>query len=74
MKATLKFNLPEDDHEFTMATKGADMHSVLWDYDQWLRGKIKYSPETMSEEVYNTYEECRRELHEMMGSHQVSLD
>jgi len=52
MKAVLEFNLPEDDHEFRMATTGANMHSVLWEYDQWLRGNIKYLRTSVD---YNTY-------------------
>ena len=41
-KAILEFNLPEDSHEFDMATQGASMHSVLWEMDQWLRAQYKY--------------------------------
>lgn len=33
MKAKLTFNLPDDEHEFQMAIKGAAMHSVLWEMD-----------------------------------------
>jgi hypothetical protein len=74
MKAILEFNLPEDDHEFRMATTGANMHSVLWEYDQWLRSNIKYAPDTMSDEEHNTYEKCRQQLHEFMSDSNVSFD
>ena len=46
MEAILKFNLPDDDHEFKMATSGASMHSVLWEMDQWLRAQYKYMPDS----------------------------
>lgn len=74
MKATLEFNLPEDDHEFQMAIGGSKFHSVLWDMDQYLRGKIRYAPDDMSEEVLNTWQHCREQLHEFMASYNVSFD
>ena len=55
MKAILEFNLPEDDHEFQMATNGSKFHSVLWEMDQYLRGKIKYAPDDMSDETLQTF-------------------
>jgi hypothetical protein len=74
MKAVLEFNLPEDDHEFEMATSGSKFHSVLWDMDQYLRSKIKYAPDDMSDDTLNTLEQCRSQLHEFMGSYNVSFD
>ena len=49
MKATLTFNLPEDNQEFKLATKASDWWNVCWQMDQWLRKKYKY----MSDEEYN---------------------
>jgi hypothetical protein len=45
MKATLEFNLPEDQQEFYLATKGADWWKVCWDMEQWLRAQYKYMPD-----------------------------
>ena len=45
MEAILKFNMPEDSHEFEMATQGTSMHSELWEMDQWLRAQYKYMPD-----------------------------
>jgi hypothetical protein len=42
MKAILQFNLPEENHEYLNASQGAQMKSILWDLDQWLRAKLKY--------------------------------
>jgi hypothetical protein len=39
-KAILEFNLPEESHEFEMATQGSKMHFVLWKLPihlEWLR-------------------------------------
>jgi len=74
MEAILKFNLPEDYTEFEMATKGSNMHSALWEIDQWLRGRIKYAPDEMSEEAYKAFEECREKLREIIYDNGVNLD
>ena len=74
MKAILEFNLPDDDHQFEMATKGSSFHSVLWEMDQYLRAKIKYAPDDMNEDAFKTFEMCRSQLHEIMGSYNVSVD
>ena len=75
MKAILEFNLPEDSHEFQMATTGAAMHSTLWEMDQWLRAKYKYMPDTeYSEDKYDTYEKCREQLHQFMRDNNVSFE
>jgi len=75
MEAILKFNLPEDYPEFEMATKGSDMHSALWEIDQWLRAQYKYMPdEGYSEDKYNAYWEAREKLREIISEHNINLD
>lgn len=43
MTSELKFNLPEDQDDFTLCIHGKDFYSVLWDLDQFLRESIKYN-------------------------------
>jgi len=75
MKATLEFNLPEDSHEFKLATKASDWWNVCWEMDQWLRAQYKYMPDgEYSKDKYETYEKCREHLHELMSENGVSLD
>ena len=75
MKAILEFNLPEESHEFDMATQGSKMHSVLWEMDQWLRAQYKYmSDDEYSEDKYETYEKCREHLRELMVEYNVKFD
>ena len=75
MEAILKFNLPDDDHEFKMATSGASMHSVLWDMDQWLRAQYKYMPdEEYSQEKFEAYVEVRDKLLELINNNGLDLD
>jgi len=74
MKAILEFNLPDDQHEYVMATQGSAMHSVLWDMDQWLRRQTKYAPDDMSEDTYKAFELCREQLREFIDDNNISLD
>jgi hypothetical protein len=74
MKATLTFNLPEDKDEFRMATTGASMYNVLWEMDQWLRSNTKYAPDTMSEDTYSAFQQCRNRLREIMGENGIDFD
>jgi hypothetical protein len=53
MKATLEFNLPDDQAEHYCAIKGADMLNVLWELKAELRAMLKYGelPDTQYEIV-----------------------
>jgi hypothetical protein len=42
MKAILKFNLPDDQHEFECAVRATEMASALWDIEQKLRELEKW--------------------------------
>ena len=64
MKATIEFNLPEDEEQFNAANKGMDWALLAWDIDQLLRNKLKYSdllPNTRAE-----LEKIRETLNEMV--------
>ena len=41
-KVTITFNLPEETSEYKIASKAGDMHSVIWEFTQFLRGKVKH--------------------------------
>jgi hypothetical protein len=74
MKAILEFNLPEDNQEFELATKGLKFWSVLWELDQSLRAKTKYAPDSLPQDKYDAYEEIRNELRELMSDNNISFD
>jgi hypothetical protein len=74
MKAKLEFNLPEDSVEFEMVTNAGKMHSVIWDMNQWLRGKIKYVPDDMSDDKYEAYSEYREMLIKLITENNINLD
>ena len=75
MEAILKFNTPEEQPEFEMATQGTSMHSVLWEMDQWLRAQYKYMPDNeYSDDKYETYVKCREHLRELIFENGVKFD
>ena len=67
MKATLEFNLPEDQDDFNYATFGFNYYMALVEMDQWLRAEYKYNGK---EEMY----EVREKLREIISENNVKLD
>jgi len=75
MKATLEFNLPEDQSNFDLAVNGAKAQSALWEMDQWLRNQYKYmSDEEYSKDKYETYEKCREKLREIVYDNGLNFE
>ena len=72
MKATLKFNLPEDQAEFDFAVQGSKMYSALWDISQELRAIWKH--EELSDEEFKMVERIRNKFFEILEDHQITLD
>jgi len=57
MKATLEFNLPEDQDEFNYATNAFNYYMALVEMDEWLRSEYKYNGK---EEMYEVREKLRQ--------------
>jgi hypothetical protein len=74
VKAKLTYNLPNEQHDFNCAVNGRKMYSILWELDQWLRGNVKYPPESMSEDEIRAYTKCRETLTELMINENISFD
>jgi hypothetical protein len=74
MKAILEFNLPDDQQDFDLATRGMKFWSVLWELDQSLRSKTKYAPDSLPQDKYDAYQEIREELRELMLNNDISFD
>lgn len=72
MKATLEFNLPEDDAEFYCATKGTDMLNALWEIQQELRKLWKY--EELNQDEWNMVEKIRDSFHDILQRNDINLD
>ena len=53
--------------DWRVYTRAMDWALVVWDMDEWLRGRIKHYDETH-------YENAREALYEIMASRGVSTD
>ena len=71
-KATLKFNLPEENAEHKLAVNAGNYYAVLWDIDQYLRGKLKHGG--LAESEYVVLEKTRNELYDLLNTYNVTLD
>jgi hypothetical protein len=71
MKATLLFNLPEEQQEFRLANEAADWHSVVWEVDQKLRQHLKYGHEFKS--VGEALEQIREFFYEEITDRNLQL-
>ena len=67
MKATLEFNLPEDQDEFNYATNAFNYYMALVEMDEWLRSEYKYNGK---EEMY----EVREKLRQIILDNNVKID
>ena len=67
MKATLEFNLPDDQEDFNHATNGFNYYMALVEMDQWLRAEYKYNDK---EEMY----EVREKLRQIIFENNVKID
>jgi len=71
MEAILKFNLPEDELDFSNAVNGYKFKLILWDMDQHLRSIAKYSEDSEKAEMA---QELRDKLHEYFSEYNVTIE
>lgn len=76
MKGILEFNLDdqEDEVAYMRCVKARNLAIALWDIDQYLRASIKHAPDSMPVEVFNNFQDVRRELGHIMDHHSIDLD
>lgn len=70
-KATLTFNLPEEQEEFNMASKASSAYIALHEYDQYLRARLKY--EELPEAVNAALQEARDKLNSICNEFGVEF-
>lgn len=73
-KATLTFNLPEEQSEFDLANNASKYYSVLWDLDQYLRNFVKYPSDREDPILTDTMAKVRDELWNLMNEHNLDLN
>lgn len=67
MKATLEYNLPEDQEDFNHATNGFNYYMALVQIDEWLRAEYKYNG---NQEMW----EVREKLREIISDNFVKIE
>jgi hypothetical protein len=73
-KATIQYNLPEEQSEFDLANNASKYYSVLWDLDQYLRNFVKYPSDREDPILTDTMAKVRGELWKLMNEHNLNLD
>jgi hypothetical protein len=72
MKATIEFNLPEEQAEHYCAMKGADMLNVLWELRSELRDMLKYRD--LPGQQHEIVEQIQQSLIDMLNDYDINLD
>lgn len=71
MKATLEFNLPEDQSEYDLCNKAFDMRLALNDMRNYLRSKVKY--EEMPAEKWEVCDEIFQEFYRILEQNNIKI-
>jgi len=74
MKATLEFNLPDDQQEYDLANNGLNFWNVLWELEQDLRTKTKYAADDLPQDKWDAYQEIRDLLRELMTENNIDFN
>ena len=72
MKATLKFNLPEDDFEFNCAVKSTKMYFALTEIKDELRTILKHGE--LRDDQYKFLDKMNERFHEILSDNEINLD
>jgi hypothetical protein len=71
MKATIEFNLPEDDKQYKWANNGYNYFAVLYNFKQYLKNKLKH--EDLTPEQESVVEAIQSDFLEMLYDGEVIL-
>lgn len=69
MKIILEFDTIE---EAQLAINGSKYAAAIFEYDQYLRGKLKY--ETLPEDMYIAYQDSREKLREQLSEYNLLIE
>ena len=72
MKATIEFNLPDDQHEYDLVVNASGMYNALWDINTELRTLWKY--EELTEAEWNMVEGIREKFFDILRDNNVNLN
>jgi hypothetical protein len=71
-KVTIEFNSIEEQHELELCINASKWYSIVSDYSEYLRTKIKYGE--LSDDAYKAIEEVREKLLELLYDEGLKLD
>jgi hypothetical protein len=76
MKATLEFNLDDLDDRVAhlRATIATDLALCLHSITAELRAKVKYAPDNISEDEYETWAKAQKMVHNQLLEYNIDLD
>jgi hypothetical protein len=72
MKATIEYNLPDDEFEFNCAVKSTKMYFALTEIKEELRAIWKY--EELKENQFEMVERIREKFFEILLENEINLD
>jgi hypothetical protein len=72
MKATIEYNLPEDQFEFNNAVKSTKMYFALNEIKEELRAIWKY--EELKDNQFEIVERIREKFFEILTENEINLD
>ena len=73
MKATLEFDLTQEQEQFEDAINGWKWGHAMWQLDQYLRAKVKYASDDAHTEAINAFQEARDELHRILNEDNLAM-
>jgi hypothetical protein len=73
-KVILEFDSFDEAEELKIALDGAKWKNVVWKLDQYLHNKIKYTPDTMTDEALKELEKVSSELSEIIHDNKLFFD
>ena len=74
MKATLEFNLPDDQYEFDVAVNGLNWKLFAIHIEEYLRAEWKYNEDKYNEDQYKTLVQIRERFYEILREDNLDLD
>jgi len=74
MKATLEYDLPDEQQEFQDAVNGIRWKVSMWELDQRLRAIEKHAPDSMDDNEYKAYCKVREMLRECMSENGINFE
>lgn len=73
MKATLEYDLPDEQDEFQNAINGANWRNIVWKVDHFLRSNTKHAPDSVADEELKAYYKVKDELYRLLNDNNLVL-